>query len=81
MLQSNLEETSAESLERLFKLARFEDDSHASFSKVSIEDVLVEAYEKIESLANKNQFYLKTIYKMFLYEETVKLSRTLCYLS
>ncbi len=55
LLQSNLEETEKlESLSNaLLKLARFEDDSHASFSKVSIEDVLVEAYEKIESLANK----------------------------
>jgi signal transduction histidine kinase len=64
LLQSNLEETGKlESLSNaLLKIAKYEDDSRASFSKVSAEEVLIEAYEKVECLANKKSIEFETNY-------------------
>lgn len=55
LLQSNLEEIEKlESLSAaLLKLARYQDKKQNQLSNVSLEEAVVEAYEKIEALANK----------------------------
>lgn len=55
LLQSNLEETEKlESLSNaLLKLASYDEEVKSAFSKVSLEEVVTEAYEKVECLANK----------------------------
>lgn len=61
LLKSNLEEI--EKLEdlsnSLLKLARYEDDVKPVFSEVSLEEIIVEAYEKVESLATKKSIDIK----------------------
>ncbi len=61
LLQSNLEEIEKlESLSNsLLKLARYEDEATPEFSEISLEDVIVEAYEKVESLATKKSIEFK----------------------
>jgi len=53
LLQSNLEETSKlESLSNaLLKLARYQDDAWKTFSKINLSDIIISAFEKVESLA------------------------------
>lgn len=55
LLQSNLEEI--EKLEvlsaALLKLAKYQDQKKNRMARISLEEVVVEAYEKVESLANK----------------------------
>jgi signal transduction histidine kinase len=55
LLESNLEEADKlESLSNaLLKLARYQDDIKKTFHKVNISDIVVTAFEKIESLANQ----------------------------
>lgn len=57
LLKSNLEEIEKlESLSNaLLKLARSGGESKVTLDKVSLEDVIVEAYEKVESLTSKKQ--------------------------
>ncbi|MFA4995937.1 MAG: HAMP domain-containing sensor histidine kinase [Patescibacteria group bacterium] len=61
LLQSNLEETEKlESLSNaLLKLASYDEEVKSTFSKVSLEEVLTEAYEKVECLANKKSIIFK----------------------
>jgi signal transduction histidine kinase len=55
LLKSNLEEIGKlETLSgALLKIARYQDGPKGSFEKVSLEEVLVESYEKVQSLAEK----------------------------
>lgn len=55
LLESNLEEIEKlESLSNaLLKLARFQESDKKNFDKVFLEEVVVESYEKVESLARK----------------------------
>ncbi len=57
LLSSNLEEIAKlESLSNaLLKLARYEEDIKTQFGRVSLEEVIVEAYEKIEKIAEQKQ--------------------------
>ena len=61
LLESNLEETSKlESLSNaLLKLARYQDDVQKTFHKVSLSDIVIGAYEKIASLADKKSVEFK----------------------
>lgn len=61
LLQSNLEEIEKlESLSNaLLKLARYQDESKIALDKVSLEEAIVEAYEKVESLASKKSIGFK----------------------
>lgn len=57
LLESNLEEIAKlETLSNaLLKLAKYEDNAHKDFKSISLPDVVAEAYEKVEKLAeNKN---------------------------
>lgn len=60
LLESNLEETSKlESLSNaLLKLSRYEQDVKKTFSKISITETIVTAYEKVESLAEKKSIQI-----------------------
>lgn len=55
LLQSNLEETEKlESLSNaLLKLARYQENDDYQMEKVSLKEIIVEAYEKVEKMANK----------------------------
>lgn len=61
LLQSNLEETEKlESLSNaLLKLASYDEEVKSSFNKISLEEVLTEAYEKVECLANKKSIFFE----------------------
>jgi len=61
LLQSNLEETEKlESLSNaLLKLASYDEEAKSTFDKVSLEEVVTEAYEKVECLANKKSIQIK----------------------
>lgn len=55
LLESNLEEIAKlETLSNaLLKLAKYEDNVHKDFKSISLSDVVAEAYEKVEKLAEK----------------------------
>jgi len=59
LLESNLEEIEKlESLSgALLKIARSRESVKASFSKISLPDVVLEAYDKVESLAKKKSIH------------------------
>ena len=61
LLSSNLEEIEKlESLSgALLKLARYQDDQKLSFESVALEKVVVDAFEKVESLANKKSITIE----------------------
>ncbi|AKM82645.1 TPA: sensor histidine kinase [Candidatus Berkelbacteria bacterium] len=62
LLKSNLEEIGKlESLSTsLLKLTRSQNETQENFEEVSLEDVLTESYEKIESLAQKKDIKFET---------------------
>lgn len=62
LLESNLEETSKlESLSSaLLKLSRYENDVKKAFNNVSISEIIIESYEKIESLATRKSIEFDT---------------------
>lgn len=61
LLESNLEEIEKlESLSNaLLVLSRYQGEPKKSFTNVSLEEILVEAYEKVESMANKKSINIK----------------------
>jgi len=65
ILSSNLEEISKlETLSNaLLKLTKYEDKKIENFEKVNLEDIIIEAYEKIEKLANKKKIRFKNNFK------------------
>jgi signal transduction histidine kinase len=57
LLNSNLDEIQKLNAlsNALLKLARYKDDETKNFKKVSLEEVIVEAYEKVETLAEEKE--------------------------
>lgn len=62
LLQSNLEEIGKLEVlsTSLLKLTRSGNDNRESFSEVSLEDVLIESYEKVEGLTQKKKIKFET---------------------
>lgn len=75
LLQSNLEETSKlESLSNaLLKLTNSQEDIKKSFQKISLSGLIIESYEKVESLADHKSIKFETnLYPQDKEEKSVK---------